>query len=387
MKRASVAIIGAGVMGASAAYHLALRGWKDVIMLDRSGAPGEGSTGKATGGFRAQFGTRVNVQLSLLARDALQRFPEEIGCDSGYVQAGYLWLARTEQEGEALRAALRVQHGSGLLEAREVSGAEIHRLNPAVDLGGVLSGTFCPTDGFLRPLAILNGYLDAAARLGVTVRWGAEVTGVNRGANARITHLETSSGTIAVDAIVNAAGPWAGSVAAMAGIQLQVTPLRRQAAPTTVCDLLPERMPMTIFVGDGFHLRVRDGRILLLMPTAGIPGKPFDASVDPEWIEGVTRIARERVPLLREAVIDRGACWAGLYEMSPDHHAILGAAPGCSNLYLINGSSGHGVMHAPALGMLLAQIMTDGHARTLDVEALSPGRFAKPGFEARSGLL
>jgi len=387
MTRASAAVIGAGAMGASVAYHLARRGWRDVLVLDRSPAPGEGSTGRATGGFRAQFGTPVNVQLSLLARDALQRFPDEIGCDSGYVQAGYLWLARTEQERGALRAALRIQHESGLREAMEVSTEQIHAIHPAVDLGGVLSGTFCPTDGFLRPLAILNGYLDAAARLGVTVRWGDEVKGVLRGSDGRMTHLETSAGAIAVDVVVNAAGPWAGSVASMAGIQLPVIPLRRQVAPTTPCALLPERMPMTIFVGDGFHLRVRDGRVLLLMPTPGIPGKPFDASVDPAWIDDVTRIARERVPVLRDAVIDRGAAWAGLYEMSPDHHAILGTAPGCPNLYLINGSSGHGVMHAPALGQLLAEIMTDGRATTLDVDALSPERFAKPGFEARSGLL
>ena len=387
MIRASAAVIGAGVMGASAAYHLARRGWRDVHVVDRSAAAGGGSTSRATGGFRAQFGTAVNVRMSLLARDALRRFPEEIGCDPGYVKAGYLWLARSEPEREALRAALHVQHESGLPEATEVGPAEILGLNPAVDLGGILSGTYCPSDGFLSPLAILNGYLDASARLGVSVHWGAEVTGMKRGGEGRITQVETSSGTISVDVVVNAAGPWAGSVAAIAGVPLPVTPLRRQAAATIPCDLLPERMPMTIYVGDGFHLRVRDGRILLLRPTPGIPGRPFDTSVDPEWIEDVARIARERVPVLREAVVDRGACWAGLYEMSPDHHAILGPAPGCPNLYLINGSSGHGVMHAPALGMLLAEIMTDGRAATLDVEALSPERFTRAGADVRPELL
>jgi len=387
MSGASAAVIGAGVMGASTAYHLARRGWRDVIVLDRSAGPGEGSTGRATGGFRAQFGTPVNVGLSLLARDALQRFPDEIGCDPGYVQAGYLWLASTEQERNALRAALRVQHESGLPEAREVDLSEIHSLNPAVNLDGVLSGTYCATDGFLRPLPILNGYLDAAARLGATVQWGTEIRAVKRDAEDRIAHLETSRGAVSVDTVVNAAGTWAGSIAAMAGARLPVTPLRRQVAPTTPCDLLPERMPMTIFVGDGFHLRVRDGRVLLLWPTPGIPEKPFDASVDPDWVEEVARIARGRIPVLRDAVIDHAACWAGLYEMSPDHHAILGHAPGCPNLYLINGSSGHGVMHAPALGMLLAEIMTDGRATTLDVEALSPERFDRAGADVRHELL
>ena len=387
MTRASVAIIGAGVMGASAAYHLARRGWKEILVLDRSSAPGEGSTGRATGGFRAQFGTPINVRLSLLAREALRRFPEEIGADPGYVRAGYLWLARSESERDALRTALRVQHESGLPESAEVDPEDIARLNPAVDRSGILSGAFCPTDGFIRPVAILKGYLDAATRRGVRVEWNTEVIGMRRGANDRVALVETSRGAVSVDAVVNAAGPWAARVAEMVGLSLQVTPLRRQAAATTSCDLLPETMPMTIYIGDGFHLRVRDGRVLLLRPTPGVAGHPFDATVDPDWVEDVARTARERIPVLQNAVIDREACWAGLYEMSPDQHAILGGAPECSNLYLINGSSGHGVMHAPALGMLLAEIMTEGRAVTLDAEALSPERFSKSGASASKDLL
>ena len=139
---------------------------------------------------------------------------------------------------------------------------------------------------------------------------------------------ETAGGRLAVGAVVNAAGPWAAAVAALAGVTLPVTPLRRQIATTTPCDLLPADMPMTIWAGDGFHLRVRDGRVLLLWPTPGVPGRPFDASVDPAWVDAVVAMAHARVPVLRGATIDRPACWAGLYEMSPDKHAILGAAPG-----------------------------------------------------------
>jgi sarcosine oxidase subunit beta len=146
-------------------------------------------------------------------------------------------------------------------------------------------------------------------------------------------------------------------------------------------------MPMTIWAGDGFHLRVRDGRVLLLQPTPGVPGSPFDARVDPEWVDGVEATAHRRMPVLRAATIDRAACWAGLYEMSPDKHAILGALPQCPNLYFINGSSGHGVMHAPALGQLLVEIMSDGRAATLDVSALRPGRFAEGALLPVSGLL
>ncbi len=387
MRTASVVIIGAGVIGASVAYHLARRGWREVLVLDRSHGPGQGSTGKATGGFRAQYATPMNVRLSLLSRDKLRCFAEETGGDAGYLPAGYLWLASTVGELEVLRAARRVQHQEGLTEAVEVGPEEIARLNPAVALDEVVGGAFCPSDGFIRPLGIVHGYLAAAARLGVEVEWQVEVTGLRRGQGDRISVLETSRGPVSAAAVVNAAGPWAAQVAQWAGLDLPVVPLRRQVAVTAPTDLLPDTMPMTIFTTDGFHLRVRDGRILLLWPTPGVPGRPFDTTVDEEWVEAVVAKARRRVPIVRRAAIDRDACWAGLYEVSPDKHAILGAAPGCPNLFLVNGCSGHGVMHAPALGQLLAEVMSDGAGPTLDVSPLRPSRFLEGDLNPVSELL
>jgi sarcosine oxidase subunit beta len=371
----SVAVVGAGVIGASVAYHLVRRGWHDVVVLDRAPRPGLGSTGRATGGFRAQYATPINVRLSLLTREKLGTFREETGVDPGYSPAGYLWLAGSEAELEALRAGQRVQHAEGLHEATEVSPREIAALNPALCLDEVVGGVYCPTDGFVRPLALLDGYLAAAERLGVRIRWGVEVTGFSRKHDGAIEAIRTPSESIPVAAVVNAAGAWAGPLAALAGVALPVQPLRRQVAVTEPCDLLPADMPMTIFAGDGFHLRVREGRVLLLWPTPGADGRPWATDVEDAWVEAVVAKAHRRVPVLRSAAIDRAACWAGLYEISPDKHAVLGAAPGCPNLFLANGSSGHGVMHAPALGQLLAEIMSDGAATSLDVTALSPSRF------------
>jgi sarcosine oxidase subunit beta len=373
---AAVAIIGGGVMGASVAYHLAALGQRDVVILDCADGPGAGSTGRATGGYRAQYATPINVRLSLLARAKLRRFADETGVDPGYAPAGYLWLAANAAELDVMRAGRAVQHAEGLTEAVEVSPEEIARINPAIRLDGVAGGAFCPTDGFIRPLQILEGYLAAGARLGVRQVWGADVRGLRRAASGRILEIETVRERIAVDSVVNAAGPWAASVAALAGVTLPVAPLRRQIATTTPCDLLPAEMPMTIWAGDGFHLRVRDGCVLLLWPTPGVPDRPFDATVDPAWVDAVVAMAHARVPVLRRATIDRPACWAGLYEMSPDKHAILGPADECPNLFLVNGSSGHGVMHAPALGQLLAEIVCHGRATTLDASTLRPGRFA-----------
>ena len=385
MTKASVVIVGGGVMGASAAYHLAARGVRDVVVLDRAASPGAGSTGRATGGFRAQFSTDVQVRLSLLAREKLARFESETGVDPGYRPFGYLWLASSEAQRDDLRRALAVQRAAGLHEAREVSAGEIAALNPAVRLDGVIGGCFCPTDGFVAPMKILEGYLGAAERLGVRVEWNTTVTALER-SGERIVRVVTSNETIEPEQVIDAAGPWAAPVAALAGVSVPVTPLRRQVAATTPTTLLPSDMPMTIFAGDGFHFRVRDGRILLLYATPGVPGRPFDASVDPEWVAMVTAIARQRIRGFDAAEIDPGACHAGLYEMSPDRHAILGRAPECENLWLINGSSGHGVMHSPALGQLLAEILLDG-AASMDVTSLAPGRFAEQRLNASSELL
>ena len=371
-----VVVIGAGVIGASVAWHLATLGVRDVLVVDRGREPGGGSTGRATGGFRAQHATEINVRLSLLARDKLLRFREEVGVDPGYRPCGYLWLAQSVDQLEELRAAQAAQHSAGLREARMVGPDEIGSLNAAVSLDGIAGGAFCPTDGFLRPLEVLRGYLEAAQRLGVRVLFGGDVTQVRRGRSGRIESLEIDGSQVAPGTVVNAAGAWAEAFGRLAGVEVPVTPLRRQVAVTVPCSALPEDMPMTLWTGDGFHLRVRDGRVLLLLPSPAAED-PFSLEVDDGWLGQVARVAGRRIPRLAGVPLDRPRCWAGLYEMSPDRHALLGRVPGCENLVLVNGSSGHGVMHAPALGALVAELIAHGEARSLDVRALRPSRFAE----------
>lgn len=366
-------------MGASVAYHLAASGCRNILVLERQDRPGLGSTGRATGGFRAQFGSAANVRLSLLAREKLLRFRDELGVDPGYRPCGYLFMARTQAEMAPLRLALGVQREAGLREAREVTADDIRRLTPWVRADDLLGGTFSSIDGFIRPLEILRGYLSAAERLGVRIEYGAgwvEIVADGRPGDARrVTGVQSDRGTVATGCVVNAAGPWAGVVGARAGIEIPVRPVRRQTAITFPFPGLPEDIPMTICHWDGVHLRVRDGRVLLLWPVDLPAEDPFDTTFDPRWLTGLLPRVHDRFPLLTEAEIDREHCWAGLYEMSPDRHALLGPAPGIEGLYLINGSSGHGVMHAPALGQLLAEIITSRRARSLDVGALRPSRF------------
>lgn len=343
-------IVGAGVIGASIAWHLASRGMTNVHVIDRGDTPGAGSTPLATGGYRAQFGTDINVRLSLLSREKLRRFEKDVGADPGYRPTGYLFAASTHAKLDQLQAAQKIQHQAGLTEARLISAEEVLDLNPHIATKGIVGGAFCPTDGFIDPMAILNGYLNAATRLGVRFDFG-------------VPYSSKRSAPI----IVNAAGAWAAEVA-----DVPITPLRRQVLPTVGTGPLTPELPMTIFAEDAFHFRVRDDRVLLLWPGGAPPPNPTDTTVDPTWLEQVERFARQRIPGLAKVKMDRANAWAGLYDMSPDEHAILGRV---GNMVFANGSSGHGVMHAPALGQLVSEIILDGRAKTLDISPLRPSRF------------
>lgn len=372
---AEIVIIGAGAMGASVAWHLATLGAKSILLLDRGSGPGSGSTGRATGGFRSQYASAANVRLSRLSREKLLRFRDETGGDAEYQPHGYLFLATSDAHLAILRDAQAIQHREGAREATLLSTDDIVRLQPNVLLDGIVGAAFCPTDGFMRPVSILTGYLSAAERLGTPVRWETEVTGV-RSRNGRIVAVHTPTETIGCEAVVNAAGAWAGVVGGLAGIDIPVVPVRRQVLATVPTAALPPNTPMTIFTDDNFHFRVRDGRVLMLLPLDTPRPDAFDTGFEPSWAREVLARAHARVPALRAVSIDLAGSWAGLYEMSPDHHAILGRAPGCDNLYLINGSSGHGVMHSPALGQLLAEEML-GRRKALDTHAFRPERFSQ----------
>jgi sarcosine oxidase subunit beta len=369
-----VVIVGGGVIGASVAWHLAVRGCTRVLVLDAAPSPGQGSTGKATGGFRVQFGSEPNVRLSLLAREKLLRFEDEVGVDPGYRPCGYLFLTEREETLAALLEAQAMQRALGVADARRVTVDEALGINPAVAAEGLVGGVYCPTDGFIRPLQMLTGYTDAARRMGVRFEYGAAVRGM-RVERGRVVAVRTDAGEVAAGAVVNAAGAWAGKIAAMAGVDIPVYPLRRQVALTEPFAGLPECMPLTIFVEAEFHLRVRDGRVLMLWSDQPNTADPFDTTFDDAWLPQVPARAHRWIPSLREARVDRAGCVAGLYEMSPDRHVLLGPAPGVENLFLANGSSGHGVMHSPALGQLVAEMIVDGAASSMDVHPLRPSRF------------
>lgn len=377
MKSASVLIVGGGIIGASIAWHLAQFGWRDIVIADRAPGPGGGSSARTTGGFRAHFTSPIQVRLSLLSRVKLARFREETGGDADYDAAGHLWVACNAEELEHLRDGLRAQRSEGVINVRELGADDVLRLNPALARDGIVGGAFCPLDGFFRPMRVLEGYLAAAERRGVRTMWGVDVQGFKRNAGRRITSAITSTGTMRVGAVVNAAGPWASPLADRAGVALPVLPLRRQVLSGQAADALPSHMPMTIFAGDGFQIRRRDDQILIMRPSPGIRGRPWDTTVEPAWMEEVSELTRTRVPALADTPFDCDGAWGGLYEISPDHHPVLGAAAECENFYMAAGSSGHGAMHAPALGQLLAEVMTEGETPAFDIAPFRLSRFSE----------
>ena len=377
MRSAEIVIVGAGAVGASIAYHLARRGCHNVLVFDRFGTPGQGSTSKATGGFRAQFGSVVNVRLSLLSRQKLLAFRDETGVDPVYDPVGYLFLATRPEHMDGLRRMLELQSRAGLHESREVDPAEIATINPHIETGDVLGGSFCPTDGTIEPTQILRGYAAAAERQGVRFEYDAgwvecRVIGDSR---REVVGVQTSKESIATRCVINAGGPWAARLTRALDVDLPVRPLRRQVAVTEPCPEVGERIPLTIDVADGFHFRKRQGRLMLLRPDDTTAGDPYDTSVDEIWLQEILRRAALRLPCVRGLDLDRAACRAGLYEMTPDRHPVIGHAPGVQGLYLANGFSGHGVMHAPAVGQLVAEIILDGEAKAIDIRELGASRF------------
>ena len=372
-----IVIVGAGIIGSSIAYHLARRGARNILVLERDPAsdPNQSapdlsvsaSCARATGGFRVQYGTDINVRLSLLARSELLEFEALTGVDAGYEQCGYLFLAQDATQLEQLQQALAVQRSAGLEVSRIVTPSEIHALNPALSLTEIAGGSYCPWDGFVRPLDMRSGYQQAAEMLGVQFRFGTDVA-LERSADG--VRVICDGQRLPTGAVVNAAGAWAAELMRGANLELPVTPVKRQIAATAPTRVLPSDMPMSIFAGDGFHLRVRDGRVLLLMP---FDFAAQDLTYDPAWLPDLLSHAHARVPTLRDVPIETG--WAGLYEVSPDGHALLGRHWDAPNLFLANGSSGHGVMHSPAIGRLLSEIVLDGQASSLNVDGLRPERF------------
>lgn len=368
-KTASIVIIGGGVMGASAAYHLAARGVKDVVLLEKEEFFGQGATGRCAGGVRYQFATEVNIRLSLQSLPMLERFPEETGQQIDYRQCGYLFLLTEEKDIAAFERNVALQNKLGV-NTVWLTGDEIRKRLPQMKLADVVKGTLHAKDGLCDPNGVVMGYINAATKLGVQTICGIEVTGVQV-AGGKISGVQTNKGSLAAPVVLNAAGPWAGLLGQMADVTIPIEPIRRQMLTTTPLPEIPADFPFVVdFAQSLYFHREGDGLLTGMSNPDEKPG--FDQNVDPEWELVNLEKAAERLPLLEKAGM--ASHWAGLYEVTPDAHPIFGKTP-VEGFYVVAGFSGHGFMHGPVAGKVMSEIILDGKASTVDVSMLDLARF------------
>jgi len=367
-KTAEIIIIGGGIIGASIAYHLAQKGAKGVVLLEK-GRLGEGSTGKCVGGIRAQFSTAINIRFSLESLKTWDNFEDLTGVDVGFRKAGYLFLATTQEEWKIFQENVLLQQ-SFHIPVELLSPPEIHHRWPYLKVDDLQGGSYSPQDGFAGPYEAMSGFIRKARKGGVKIYEGTAVQQVLK-EGGKVKGVRTSSGEISGPVVVNASGPYAEEVARMAGIEVPVKPYRRQVFFTTPFPWIADPIPLVIDFHRGWYFR-REGKGLLLSGPKDHFAS-FNVDVDYEAMVRVVENALYRVPLLEKAEINRG--WAGSYEISPDHHAILGESS-LKGFFLANGFSGHGFQHSPAVGQVMAELILD-ETPSIEISSLALDRFVE----------
>ncbi|HET9289713.1 MAG TPA: FAD-dependent oxidoreductase [Actinomycetes bacterium] len=378
-----VAVVGGGVIGLSVARELRLAGVDRVVVLEREASVGQGSSSRANGGVRAQFTTRANVEFSAFSIAELERLDAATGL-LGFHQTGYLLLCGTEAGEQGLRAAFELQRSLGVDTAWLTPAEALERV-PFVRPQGLRAATFHARDGFLDPHGVVAALRAEAERLAVEVRTGTEVTAIEPAPGG----LDLRAGDRALRAgfVVNAAGPAAGRVAALAGSDLPVAPVRRYLAYVREPDGPGELIPMCVDLDTGVLIRreASGGFVVAWSDPSDPPS--WETTVDPRFLEQLAQRVGNRFPLLEELPLDPRQCWAGLYPETPDHHAVVGPAPEAPALLHCAGFGGHGVMHAPAAGRAVAELVTLGGCRTFDLHPLRPARFAEGDLVVETAVL
>ena len=366
---ADIVVIGGGVMGASAAYHLAKCGIKNIVLLEKEEFFGTGATGRCAGGVRYQFSTEINIRLSLESLPMIERFKEELGQDVNYRKCGYLLVATNEKDATTFKLNVELQNGLGV-PTQLISGEEVRARLPLMKFEDAISATFNQADGIVDPNGVVAGYISAAQKLGVKALTRTEVTGI-RVAGDEVEAVETTQGVIQTRVILNAAGPWAGQIGAMAGVEIPIVPVRRQMFTTDPLKEFPEDFPFVIDFAQSLYFH-REGEGLLIGMSNQNEKPGFDQNIDEDFEFVNLEAAIERMPLLERA--SRASHWAGLYEVTPDAHPIFGGS-NIKGFAICAGFSGHGFMHGPVAGKLISEYIIDGKFSTLDVSTLDLARF------------
>jgi len=367
-----VIIIGAGCIGASIASHLGDMGCTSVLVLEKEKMIGLGSTAKCAGGVRAQFSTPINIFMSHYSIAEFEKLDKEFGIQ--FVQCGYLFVLRNEEQKQRYLKNMDIQKKYGV-DVRFVTKDEIAGLVPHYGLDHVVGGTFGRKDGLIDPYMMVDAYFKKSRKRNIEFETEMPCTGFKT-SMGKITHVSTPRGDIACDFVVNAAGPSSGSIGEMLGVQIPIEPLRRMITTTGDLDFMTDKFPMVVDVTTGMYMH-KEGNGLLI-GLANKDEKPgFDETIDTHFLDTMLMTALEVMPYLENAEIKTKypGTWAGLYETTPDHHSILSFVPQVKNLIVAGGFSGHGLMHAPAAGQAVAELVVKNKCEAFDLQPLRFERF------------
>ena len=367
-KTADIVIIGAGIIGVSIAYYLGKMGARSVMVFEKDLIAG-GSTGLCAGGIRRQWSTEVNMQFAMKSFEVFQNFEEEFGASPEFHQIGYLFLASDEEELASFKKNVEFQNRFGV-PSQLLTREEVKKDWPFLNLEDVFGGAFCDTDGYAGPEDVTHAIARGARRHGVEIFEKAEVISIEL-VSDRIVSVTTKGGRVETRTVVNAAGPYAANVGKLAGVEIPVNPIRRQLFVTDPFDKIPRSVPLTIDHKQNFYFRREGECVLLSGPQDEKPS--FNLTTDFDSMVQAAEKAMHRVPVFEKAKINRG--WAGLYEIAPDNHAILGKVPEVEGLILAVGFSGHGFQHGPAAGMAIAELIWNGKSESIDIDPLALTRF------------
>jgi sarcosine oxidase subunit beta len=378
-----VIIVGGGVIGTSVAYHLLERSpGLRVLLLEREAELGTGATAKATGGVRHQFSTEANVRLTQLSYPYFVDAESRLGASVDFVRHGYLFVTTRPETLVLSRRAVALQQELGVKSEVVERGGLSAFLQQLVtdDLAG---GTFCADDGSADPHALLRAFLAHARDRGLAVETETPVTAIHR-AGDRVQGVGTPRGDFAAPIVIDCAGPHADAVAQLAGVDIPSKPYRRQVLVTEPLAGFPDLFPLIVDLDTGWYVH-RQGRSAVLMGGTDKDQHPgHDMTVDWSAFALVFEAARRRVPPLAEARVMRA--YAGVRDLTPDYHGILCEVPTPRGFYLACGFSGHGFMHAPAIGILISELVLDGAGRSMDLAPLSLARFGRGGASTEANI-
>jgi sarcosine oxidase subunit beta len=382
-RTADIVIVGGGIVGGSVAYHLLEKDpTLEVVLIEREAEVGQGATAKATGGVRFQFSTETNVRLTQLSYRYFTHDREILGCSVDFTRHGYLFVTTDPAVLEQCRLNVALQRRLGVAsELLTPAGIQTH-LAPLVT-GDLVGGTFCADDGSADPYSLLSGFLAVARSRGLRLLTGHPVTGIVK-AGDRVIGVRTRGEEWSAPIVIDCAGPHADEIGALAGVDIPSKPYRRQVMVTEPLPGLPPVFPLIVDLDTGFYVH-RQGLSAVLMGGTDKDIKPgHDTNVDWDAFDAVFRAAALRVPPLAEAQVMRA--YAGVRDLTPDYHGILGPAPQAPGFYVACGFSGHGFMHSPAIGILMTEMLLDGRTGSMDIQALSLDRFAAGRLRAEANM-